>query len=383
MATTVNQKVANPSILGNSTTGTGSIVLSESPTINNPNLTGSVSANVNLRSGTLGTLLPLAGGISEIGYATDANALVRFNGAAGQAQIITGGATSNFTFTIANVNQYTNSGASYIDCRNLTTLNIYIDDALANEGTYIIESINIRFPLISFISFTVNLVSYGPLQTLVYGQSVSISPLYQPEEPFTPTYSPIDADRGSVPKFQVDITPGTVSFKFIGSGGIGSYYTRLAIPEVMEGQYFSSSTLNSSQIGYSFINSGSSTPQALTTAVVKNTGTITFPAGGVWMVSGVLNIVSTNTTVVAPIVSAGLLMDSATDNPSGTNITAVMTKGRLATNINSPAGTITRFTLPTAVIDCAINTVKYQNVYAEFNPGTLSAYVIFRATKLA
>jgi len=91
------------------TIGSGSIVLSETPTINNPNLTGNISANVNLRNGNLDNLLQLAGGTSEVGYATDTDSLVLFTGTAGQARVngnYGNGITKVFTLTSANYAQY-------------------------------------------------------------------------------------------------------------------------------------------------------------------------------------------------------------------------------------------------------------------------------------
>ena len=46
---------------------------------------GNILANVLHRTGTLASLLTLAGGNGEIGVATDVNALVKYNGVAGQA----------------------------------------------------------------------------------------------------------------------------------------------------------------------------------------------------------------------------------------------------------------------------------------------------------
>ena len=102
-------------------TGTGSVVLSDSPT-----LTGTVAANVNLRSDTLANLLPLAGGSSEIGYATDSKTLIRFNGVAGQAQSLGAygsGGTLNFTITAANLANITNPASGVcIDVNNASDL---------------------------------------------------------------------------------------------------------------------------------------------------------------------------------------------------------------------------------------------------------------------
>jgi len=146
MTTTVNQKVANPNFPtggASGTTGTGNLVFSESPTINNPNLTGSVSANVNLRSGTLSTLLPLAGGTSEIGYATDANALVRFNGTAGGAEVVPG-ATRVFTLNDANFLPYSTPGSGvFIDCANVSTL---VLNYAFEDPEFGVDSLNIRLP---------------------------------------------------------------------------------------------------------------------------------------------------------------------------------------------------------------------------------------------
>ena len=74
-------------------------------------LDGNASVNVNLRTDTLANLLNLAGGVSEIGYATDVDTLVKFNGVAGKAEVYGkqgNGTTLNFTITASNLANITN-----------------------------------------------------------------------------------------------------------------------------------------------------------------------------------------------------------------------------------------------------------------------------------
>jgi hypothetical protein len=374
MATIINQKVANPSILGNSTTGTGNIVLSESPTINNPNLTGSVSANVNLRSGTLSTLLPLAGGASEIGYATDANALVRFNGSAGQAQVVTGGATLNFRFTLANVAQYTNGGASYIDCKNINTLNLSQDPAVYGSG-YTINSINIRFPSVTTTFFTVNLTDAGG--SPYYGAPLDIIPAFQPGES-TVTYSTIQADNNfdAKPRLDVSIAIANVSIKFFSGTETFSRYPCL---ELTEGQLNAVAGLTTVSTGYNFPISPSTTSLALTSGTIRNLGNFTIPSNGIWMITGLLSL-TTTTNLVASKVSGGVALNEATDTPDGN--TNTFNLGRMTTCINLPAGTTTEIALPTVVELFGAGQVLYQNAYAVFSAGTISANIRYRVTKL-
>jgi hypothetical protein len=123
-------------------TGTGDVVLSNSPT-----LSGNVSANVNLRSGTINTLLPLAGGSSEIGYATDANVLVRFNGTAGGAKLLgsySNGATLNVNITTDAQAIAIDNGTTIIDCTNVSYLNI----TTGPNVTHSIRGLSIKLPAI-------------------------------------------------------------------------------------------------------------------------------------------------------------------------------------------------------------------------------------------
>lgn len=69
---------------------------------------GNVDANVNLRTGTLANLLLLEGGVSEVGRASDVEALVLFNGVADGAvpffrNRVVASAISGITATAANV----------------------------------------------------------------------------------------------------------------------------------------------------------------------------------------------------------------------------------------------------------------------------------------
>jgi hypothetical protein len=165
-------------------TGTGSVVLSNSPT-----LTGNVSANVNLRSGTLSSLLALAGGVSEIGYATDVNSLVRFNGNANGAVPLgsyTNGSTLNYVVnTDAEATAIVN-GTTIIDCKNISVLNLILGPNVAA----VITNINIRLPsglantpIASLkINFIVNPVGAGgaflpPLTIITYFQPSDVTAL--------------------------------------------------------------------------------------------------------------------------------------------------------------------------------------------------------------
>ena len=118
-------------------TGTGDVVLSETPTINNPNLTGNISANVNLRNGNLDDLLQLAGGTSEVGYATDTDSLVLFTGTAGQAKSYGNygtGISKTFTLTLANYAQYTSGLSQFLGTTTGTTLTVTYPTATINVG---------------------------------------------------------------------------------------------------------------------------------------------------------------------------------------------------------------------------------------------------------
>jgi hypothetical protein len=152
-------------------------------------LTGNVDANVNLRSGTLSSLLALAGGTSEIGYATDSPSLVRFNGVAGGAQVIAAASTDvikNYTYNFANKN-------TVIDCNGVNYLILNVDD-LGFADQAISTNIRIKFPdSRTTPKFTIIKTGIGEIgiNSERMGQ-LRITPTYQTGDPRS--YEPIPAD---------------------------------------------------------------------------------------------------------------------------------------------------------------------------------------------
>lgn len=409
MTTTVNQKVANPyasssggdvtinttPITGGTSgnvlydnagtvgekavTGTGNVVLSESPTINNPTLTGNVSANVNLRSGTLATLLPLAGGTSELGYATDANALVRFNGTAGGAELYgayTNGYTQTFTLTNANVADYT-TGTSYIDCNHTS----YLIIETAPDLIGFITNINIRLPLSTEISqLTVSIPNLINGINFAATGALTFTTAYQTGEPF-PSYYGIDADQGAVVGASIQLNSClTMDVKFV---SVAAAWTRLPhIPSNETGSvlsYTSNLYYSPTSRGYSVKTNNTSTPPtvALTTGVVANTGNITLTTG-VWLITGGVEF-TTSSTLVATELSAGIAQVTSSENTSTVDIY----DGGVFTQSNLEGGTLYRLSASPVLKEIASpSETFYQNAKAVFSAGTVSARVFAKAVRI-
>jgi len=302
MTTTVNQKVANPNFPtggASGTTGTGNLVFSESPTINNPTLTGSVSANVNLRSGTMATLLPLAGGVSEIGYATDANALVKFNGVAGGAEVLTGGATKVFTLNDANFLPYATPGSGvFIDCANVSTL---VLNYAFLDPEFGVDSLNIKLPdsrknpELTVIKTGSGLIFNGFLIYLGFQAGDPVS-YYSGTDAdlslYNNTDNPIPGDGIFPAKINgSDASPFEVTFL---AGPYG--WSRLPRPwEAKTDTTNSNHPFSSGNVGEK-ISSGLSNV-ALTSGVVTNIGSVYVPYG-YWLLNYSVTYKSTNATAL-------------------------------------------------------------------------------------
>jgi hypothetical protein len=405
MTTTVNQKVANPyasssggdvtinttPITGGTSgnvlydnagtvgekavTGTGSVVLSNSPT-----LTGNISANVNLRADTLSTLLPLAGGASEIGYATDANAFVRFNGAAGEAQILPGGSILNFTLTTSNYAALINPASGvYIDCNNITQLNLSLTqgliDLLDSLGIFI-SNINIKFPnSLQIKEFKVYIPkNAGQIDNIL----LYITPAFQATDP-AQLYNVIEADQPTEaenlrPRFSL-INFNHVNVTFIGDPyGGGASWSRL--PLQGEGAWaFANPNYNALPlVGVELFNSG--VARTLATGVVQSSSTLVLPSG-LWMITGYVNFNLTATTVATEIIaSAGL--NTTTTAPA---ISDYFSTVRTTANLPS-AGNIT-LALPPLMKNSDLGLTIYGNVRATFSAGTIIATVYQKAIRIA
>ena len=198
---------SNGFLVSNPITGTGSVVLSNSPT-----LTGNVSANVNLRSDTLNNLLALAGGTSEIASPTDSPTLVKYNGTAGQAKVLgyASAGTLNYYVTDSIINGL-NAGTTIIDCNNVSYLNIYFDPTCL----VVLNQLNIKLPAGSGTPAIPELnvtISYTPVGIAQY--------FY-----FYLSYQAIDVTNSA--NFYLPITPDYPLPAIIGTAGapasVGSY----------------------------------------------------------------------------------------------------------------------------------------------------------------
>ena len=355
-------------------TGTGSVVLSNSPT-----LTGNVTANVNLRSGTLATLLPLAGGTSEIGYATDANALVKFNGTAGGAVVLSGSST-NFTLNASNIAALTNPASGvYIDCNNISYLYVLVDPAIQDTGLAY-ENLNIKLPNSNTIpSFKVFIQNVN-LTDFWDETNVSITLAYQSGDPAAVVgYIPIAADNPSFSSNKPTFVFGNyraVQINFVAQvigNYSGSFWTRL--PLAGEGAYnFYSPTDN--MIGRQLNHSGTSVD--LTTGVVATSGAISLPSG-IWLLSGSVDF-TVSSTLIATEMIAGINLNTTTTAPSVSSTGAGV---RMTANLPT-AGTFT-LAIPPIIVSTSYGTAltsKYGNIRATFSAGTINAKVNQRAIKL-
>jgi hypothetical protein len=356
-------------------TGTGDVVLN-----NNPVFNGNISANVNLRSGTLSTLLPLAGGTSEIGYATDVNALVRFNGTAGDAEVYgsyTNGYTKTFTITNANKANYT-IGSLFIDCNHVSYLIIETAPDLVGS----ISNINIRLPLSTEINqLTVSIPNLINGTSFPLSGALTFTTAYQTGEP-VPSYFPIDADQGSTIGASIQLSSClTIDVKFV---SLALAWTRLPhMPSNEIGSVLSfTSNLNTSTTskGYSVRTNNATNPPtvALTTGVVANTGSITLTTG-VWLITGGVEF-TTSSTLVATELSAGIAQLSSSANTSAINIY----DGGVFTQSNLEGGTLYRLSASPVLKEISSpSETFYQNAKAVFSAGTVSASVYAKAIRIA
>jgi hypothetical protein len=356
-------------------TGTGSVVLSDSPT-----LTGNVTANVNLRSGTLATLLPLAGGTSEIGYATDANALIRFNGTAGDAEVYgsyTNGYTKTFTITNANKADYT-TGSLFIDCNHVS----YLIIETAPDLVGFISNINIRLPLSTEISqLTVSIPNLINGINFPSSGALTFTTAYQTGEPF-PSYFAIDADQGSTVGASIQLASClTIDVKFV---SVAAAWTRLPhIPSNEIGSvlsFTSNLTASPTSRGHSVKTNNLSNPptEVLTTGVVANTGSITLDPG-VWLITGGVEF-TTSSTLVATELSAGIAQATSSASTSAVNIY----DGGVFTQSNLEGGTLYRLSASPVLKEISTLPITfYQNAKAVFSAGTVSASVYAKAIRIA
>jgi hypothetical protein len=317
MATTVNQKIANPSILGNSTTGTGNIVLSESPTINNANLTGNVTANVNLRSGSLQSLLGIAGGNTEVGYATDYNTLVRFNGNAGGAKVLGSyGSGTTLEFLLTDASYAANTPANPIDCTYVSLLKIINTPAFSGD----ITNISIKLPSSEFkATLTVQFID-APAMIAAPGITFTLDYNAYDVTNGSNIYIPVPADQGSaIPKlWQLSTTRNETLFQFVFYYNPLVGWTRTSPP----GQAYTNNT-NEYVVADFDINSA---PYILIGSYIDNIATGTYSATdttvnlgaaidlpqGVWSVSGRLRLTAINAPLVITDFTAELLSTSDT-----------------------------------------------------------------------
>jgi hypothetical protein len=346
--------------------------------ISTDGLIGNIDANVNLRSGTLASLLPLAGGTSEIGYATDANALVKFNGAVGGAAILDGGATLEFTLTPANYLSLSDPASGVaIDCNNITQLKINIDPALTALNPFL-TNLNIRFPNSAQIqSFNV----YLPQNIVVLNTNTfTITPFYQPTETGT-VYNVIAADQPTTtdytkPLFRLANYPYfNVTFVAnINSYGGSSYWTRL--PLKGEGGWMSNSITTSVPLVGTNIN-GTAVAVTLANNVVQSSSTLTLTAG-LWMISGYVNF-----QVSADLVATELLAGS---NLSSTTTVPTISTTTSSTRMTANLPTAGNFTLALPPIMYSVGQGpqdRYGNVRATFTAGTVTATMYQRAIRIA
>jgi len=365
MTTTVNQKVANPNFPtggASGTTGTGNLVFSESPTINNANLTGSVSANVNLRSGTLATLLPLAGGTSELGYATDANALVRFNGTAGGAEVLPG-ATLNWFLSATS---YAANQITPLDCTNVSVLNIIYD--LIDPPDFI-YNLNIKLPSGQFektlkVKFLSGFIFGGPLSsnpgtiTLTYNAYDIAAGSDQ--------YYPIAADKnGLVPSFWLnDGFANSAPYEFTFYPVLGQAWTRTPVPGEaylkrdisFDPTFETGFTLSIIGSYAQYYSSNNSSPASNTN--VNLGSAINLPVG-VWSISGKIRFQSTNSSFALTDFTAELFSATNGGNIAVTNQGAIRQR---VVNTTVPNGENLAFSFPTIVLQVS-GAVSYTNPY--------------------
>lgn len=393
MSTTVVSKIANPFASGGSmtypsgtgipqvsggaawgstlsTTGTGNVVLSDSPT-----LTGNVNANVNLRTGTLSSLLALPGGVSEIGYASDVDTLVKFNGVGGQAEVYGKqgyGTTLNYVLTNANC-------TNVIDCNNVSYLYINTDPSF----TTVLTNLNIKLPATSVANGITSLTIVFGYNYAGWGSSLTFTLSYQAIDiaNFANVYYPIPADGSTTNVAKLNYSFSS-SYSFIPTGTVqfvaSSYadgWTRLPMPHeaVLNGKNTSNLTGAKGESISSNVSTGS-----LTSGTVTAAGLITLTAG-TWLITGYVKY-TTSVGFTASVLSVCPLLSSTSISPSA--------GGGNGTTIQVPTTTGTIISLPLATQILTTNAAStafqnyYTNVLATFSAGTVSANVTTFATRL-
>ena len=394
MATSINQTLNNPFISSGgggsmvypssgiansngsawgtsySTTGTGTtLALSDSPVF-----TGNVNANVNLRSGLLSGLLQLAGGASEIGYATDSTALVKFNGSAGQAKLFgisSNGTTLNYLLTAANA-------TAVIDCTNISFLNITIDPNYS--GT--LSNINLLMPATSgYLTSILNTipmltVSISAMSLGTFNSPLTFTLSYQSSDISNGlnTYSPIGGDGGgTIPTFRTIAASGQAFngaiITFVAANAQVGGWTRYPIPgEAVNLGY----TSPQGSIGEAPV--ATNTARSLTSGTVSNSSTLALTPG-VWLVSGNVSI-TTSVGLVATSLSAAAGLAATTTSPGNTISTAT-------TQVNGAIGTTLLMPLPVQLVKTATSKTIYGNLLATFSTGTITATVYQTAIRIA
>ena len=346
-------------------TGTGNIVLSNSPT-----LSGNISANVNLRSDTLNNLLPLAGGTSEIGYATDVDMLVRFNGTAGQAQVL--GAYGNggtLNFEINEASYAANTAANPIDCRYISCLNLSFDPLMVTT----VANLFIKLPISALIP-TLD-VNYGnEANFVVYSQGYNaITVSYQAEDIAlgSNTYKALANDPqitnvvGFYTGSGTDL-PYAVTIRFRQAAATTHGWTRLPLPS--EGTY-----LKNPITGYvGQVVNGQSISTALTSGTIANVGYLVLQPG-TWLVYSTITWTLGVGTVASELIYSGSNLVATTISTS---------EALVRTEINGSLGTVlsyaaSPFQYPTSSTSQRVAaSVTINNTSGEFscNPLISAAY---------
>ena len=359
--------LGNQSSVGS--TGSGNVVLDTNPTFN-----GNISANVNLRTGSLSTLSALAGGASEIASPNDANVLVKYNGVAGGAAIIGGGfnngGTLNFTLTNTNVAAYT-TGSSFIDCNGYSFLNVLVDSSLSA----VISNLNIKLPLSTSINtLTINIPSIGNGYNW-NGTSLIFTLAYQAGDSGS-SYYPIAADLGhAYPYF--DSPSNSFSIYVTLFSVVPNTWTRMPCISLNEGGY-NTLGVSSTSIGAQILSTGSTNPISLTSNVTSNLSQISLPSG-IWLITSSVDL-TMSSTLNATVIYVAQTCTSPSTSPSG--IQSI--QGRIVTQQNLPTGAVSNLPLNTTVVVNSQNIYTYYaNIKATFTGGTLSAKINTLATRIA
>lgn len=336
---------------------------------------GNASVNVNLRTDTLANLLNLAGGVSEIGYATDVDTLVKFNGVAGQAEVYGkqgNGTTLNFTITASNLANITNPASGvYIDCNNVTYLVINIDPAVTST----ITNINIKLP------------NSGNIQSLrvllpVFGNGINFTGklaftlgFQAPDIALGYSYFPISADGTAfIPTFDVSISsPFDFNFNYLSMAG----WTRTSLA----GEGAAIIGTNSSQpslIGYTKTATTANVALAVSGTVYNSSSIVINP--GIWLLTGsVLFTTTANLDATSIIASVGL--STISTNPT---INVISSVAQIQSHLGG--GTQYRLAMSPTVLVTDVQVTRYGNalfVAAAGNVGTVSANVYMQAIRLA